>query len=49
MGVREAGQIFLDTDSELRDSLKNFPSWWFFDIEAEELVDDYRIVFWFDN
>lgn len=55
--LKEAAHIFLQTgfrpDEEVDDFTKEYPESYFFNVDASEgsrnNIDDFRVVFWFDN
>lgn len=49
MPIKDAAQIFLDTEyGEVSDFIREYPPSTYFGVEANDL-DNYRVVFWFDN
>jgi len=49
--AREAVEVFLATEyNRISDFARKYPAYFYFKIdEDQENLDDYRIVFWFDN
>ena len=48
MSIREASAIFLDTTYQPRNFAKEYPESEYFDVEIED-IDNFRLIFWFDN
>lgn len=46
--LREAAAVWLATEHLPSDYASNHPEWFFFRAESED-IEEYRVVFWFDN